>query len=211
MSEHIFKQGNCFTIMLKDLALVPLHEVLEQELPIGGWQYSQFSLQLSQTLPSTETFHNFSKSPLSILIAYSSDDAKLLPKISQLLVTLQEQGNDIGWQPNEIHFSRKWENMREDYLSHVDLLLLLVTPSFIASKYCYCRHLRWAINQHDKKTYVMPILLRDCIWDETPFAPLPTITPKNRKAVDEWSKSTHAFKQIGLDIRVAIKYLQARR
>jgi hypothetical protein len=211
MGEHIFKQEGAFAMMLEDLALVPLDEILEQNLLVGGWQNSQFSLQLSQTLPSTETSQHPSKRPLSISIAHSSDDAKLLPKIVQLLVTLQEQGNEIGWQPNEIHFNRQWENKKEDYLGEVDLLLLLVTPSFISCKYCYCEHLKWAINQHDKKAYIVPILLRDCLWDETPFATLPTITPSSRKAVDEWSKPNQAFKQIGLDIRAAIKHLQARR
>ena len=210
MSERIFKQEGSFTMLLEGLALVPLDETLEQELAVSDWQNPQFLLQLSQTAPSTETSPYAPKSPLSIHIAYSNDDARLLPKIEQLLVTLQAQGHNIGWQADEIHFGRQWENMREDYLRHVDLLLLLITPSFIATRYCYCNHLKWAIDQHDQKTYTVPILLRSCMWEGTPFATLPTITP-DRKAVDEWSRPTHAFKRIGLDIQRAIVHLQARR
>jgi TIR domain len=215
MSEHTFKQTGInlsFPKMLEALTLVPYNETLEPELLVSNdWHNTQFLSQLSQTLPSSQNSRYESKSPLSILIAYSSEDIKLLPRVIQLLVTLQEQGNDIGWQSNEIHFNRQWENMREDYLSHVDLILLLITPAFIASKYCYCKHLAWAISQHNKRAYIMPILLRACIWEGTPFAQLSTITPNNRRAVDEWTKSTRAFKQIGIDIRDTIEYLQARR
>ncbi len=213
MNDDIFDEKSelhVYTALLEPFTLVPLDISLEQEQLIRGWQNEIFSAHLSQTLPTPVLPSSSLKPPISILLAYANEDARLLPKVEQLLTTFLQQGYNIGWQSEEIHLSNHWENRRENYLSSTDLLLLFITPAFISSKYCYCKPLSWAIDQHCKKTYVLPILLKACIWDETPFAVLPTITP-NRKAVDEWPKSSRAFVQIGLDIREAIKYLQARR
>jgi hypothetical protein len=51
------------------------------------------------------------------------------------------------------------------------LILLLVSPSFLNSPYCYREEMRRAVERHDAgQALVVPIILRACHWEPAPFS-----------------------------------------
>ncbi len=93
------------------------------------------------------------------------------------------------------------------HLEVAQVILLLVSPDFIASDYCYDFEVRKAIEKHKAgEAYVIPILLRPVEWDGAPFSKLEPL-PTNRKPVTVWPNRDNAFLNISKGIRNAIENL----
>jgi len=180
------------------------HEALSQ----GERQALYFQAEYPQSSAATSSYND----PLSIFIAHTYNDGRILLKIEQILRTIDFQEGGINYQPGEIALDTRWKESRYNHLASVDLILLLVTQSFVATEYCYSEQLKWAILRHNQEqAYIIPVLLQACLWDGTPFAGLHTITPANRKAVDEWSRPAQALHEIARDIRNAVRYIRRGR
>lgn len=190
--------------------LVPLRVAVEEGL---YYVQQQQTTSLFQQLPQTQTQVVPGNSNwLSIFITYTDTDQRFLPKINEILQTIQFQVPGIGWKFGEIARDTRWKMARQDYLKSADLILLLVTPAFVATDFCYCEQLRWAIIKHEQElSYVIPVLLQACLWDQTPFAGLSSITPCNGKAVDQWRTPNLAYQQIAIEIRNTVVYLKQRQ
>lgn len=175
----------------------------------------QHALYFQAQFPQTNSIASESSIPLSIFIAHTHYDCRLLQYIEQILLTIKYQGNNIGWHPGEIALDTSWKMNRHNYLESVDLILLLVTRAFLATEYCYSDQLKLAIWRHtEEKAYIIPILMEACSWDRTPLVGLYTITPKDKKgikAVNEWPKSKLALNIIENDIRKAVWELRNGR
>src|SRR5205823_515640 len=125
----------------------------------------QQTLYFQAQFPQTNSSTSSSKNPLSIFVAHTYNDGRLLQKIDEILRTIAYQEQNINFQPGEIALDTRWKMSRYDYLASVDLILLLVTQSFIATEYCYSEQLKWAILRHnEERSYVIPILLQPCLW-----------------------------------------------
>ncbi len=174
----------------------------------GGQQALYFQAEYPQTSTAVSSYND----PISIFIAHTYDDGRVLQKIDQILRTIAYQEGEINYQFGEIALDTRWKESRYNRLASVDLILLLVTQSFVATEYCYSEQLRLAIFRHqEEKAYVIPVLLQACLWDGTPFAGLHTITPANRRPVDQWTKPAQALNEIAKDIRNAVRYIRRGR
>lgn len=85
-----------------------------------------------------------------------------------------------------------------------DIILLLVSASFIASDYCYDIEMNRSIERHNSgECLVIPILLRPVVWQIAPFAKLSPL-PRNGKPVTTWTNWDEAFADIAEGIRHAV-------
>ena len=79
--------------------------------------------------------------------------------------------------------------------------MLLVSPEFLASEYCYGIEMKISLERHAKgEAVVIPIILRPCDWHSAPFAELQAL-PRDGKAVTLWANRDVAFAQIAQDLR----------
>src|SRR5262249_28674618 len=95
-----------------------------------------------------------------------------------------------------------WKLEVENHLKQADLILLLVSPDFMLSDYCYNLQLTKALNHYEAgKVEIIPILLRPVLWEETPIKRLPLILPTSRLPVTLWSDRDEAFRNVATAIR----------
>jgi len=86
-------------------------------------------------------------------------------------------------------------------LNTADIILLLVSPDFIALDYCYQVEMQCALERHRLgEARVTPVLLRPVDWHEASFAHLQCL-PRNDKPVTEWDNLDAAFRDITSGIR----------
>jgi hypothetical protein len=85
-----------------------------------------------------------------------------------------------------------------------DIILLLISASFIASTYC------WSIEMRKAEAKAIPVILRPCRWDTTPFAKLQS-APKNAKPVTSWSDQDAALDDVADKIQRIIKELRSKQ
>ena len=105
-----------------------------------------------------------------ILCCYAHEDELLLKKLKSHLRPLQRQHLIDVWYNRDINAGVEWEREIDKHLNEADIILLLVSPDFIDSDYCYSIEMQRAIERHDNgEAQVIPIILRPVYWRELTF------------------------------------------
>jgi hypothetical protein len=109
---------------------------------------------------------------------------------------LEHLGRIAGWHKREILPGQDWAKAIDQHLNTAQIILLLISPDFIASPYCYGIEMMRALERQQLgETYVIPILLRPVFYEGAPFAHL-SPAPTNGKAITTWANRDEAFVDI---------------
>jgi hypothetical protein len=131
-----------------------------------------------------------------IFFSYSHIDENLRDKLEEHLSLLKHQGLIESWHDRRIVAGSNIDDEINENLEKADVILLLVSSSFIASNYCYGREMKRAMERHqDKSARVIPVILRPCDWHTAPFGSL-LAAPKDGKAVTTWADQDEAFTDV---------------
>src|SRR5690242_12654153 len=99
--------------------------------------------------------------PVQVFISYSSRDEQYREDLETHLSLLRREGVLDLWHFRKIPAGDEWEKLISSQLENASLILLLVSPDFLASDYCYDIEMRHALEKHDAGTArVIPILVR---------------------------------------------------
>jgi len=121
---------------------------------------------------------------------------------------LKRQGIIGTWHDRRIGAGEDIDNTISEHLASSQVVLLLVSPYFLASDYCYDVEMRRALERHEAgDARVIPIILEPCEWQEAPFGNL-RATPQDGKPVSKFSNIHDAFLQVAKDIRAAVTEFQ---
>src|ERR1700694_5312422 len=122
-------------------------------------------------------------SPLEVFCCYARKDQSLLNELKIHLTSLQQQGFIALWSDIDIDPGAAWEEEIKKHLNTAQIILLLISPDFMASDYCYSIEMRRALERHERgEAHVIPILLRPTIWKGAPFDKI-QVLPTNAKPV----------------------------
>ncbi len=104
------------------------------------------------------------------------------------------------WYDREIGAGEEWRNVIDDRLGAADIILLLVSPDFIASDYCWSNEIARAMERYDRgETHVIPIIVRPVDWSRAPFRRLQAL-PKNGKPITLWVNRDVAWLDVATGI-----------
>jgi hypothetical protein len=91
------------------------------------------------------------------------------------------------------------------------VVLLLISPDFINSDYCYRREMRVALRRHAKgDARIIPIILRPVDWVGTPIGRLLAV-PRDAKPVTAWHRRDDALLDVATSVRRAAEEMFAER
>jgi TIR domain/PEGA domain len=134
--------------------------------------------------------------PISLFYSYSHKDESLRDELAKHLTILQQAGFIREWHDRQILAGEEWDRQISIYLEAAEVILLLISADFLASKYCYDIEAKRALERHSSGTArVIPIILRPVLWKLAPFAALQAL-PKDTRAVTEWPNRDLAFVNI---------------
>jgi hypothetical protein len=146
-------------------------------------------------------------SNLKLFYSYASKDSVLRSKLETSLSGLSRQYNLVHWHDREIPPGKEREHTIDEQIDSADIILLLISPDFIASDHCYNREMQRALGRHKAGTcYVIPILLRPIFLGDWPFSDI-KLFPTNSRAVSLWRKRDEAFCNVAEGVGTAIKKL----
>lgn len=138
---------------------------------------------------------------LRLFVSYSHADEADKIRLLQHLEPLKRLNLIDTWSDRKLKPGDDWEESISRKLEEADIILLLVSIDFITSKYCYDVELERALELHsEKKAVVVPIIIKNCLWQHTPFSKLQAL-PKDGKAVAAWSDRDEALTSIAEGIR----------
>jgi internalin A len=136
------------------------------------------------------------KQAAKLFYSYAHKDESLRNELETHLKLLQRQGIIESWSDRDIEAGDEWKRKIDDNLERADIILLLVSPDFIASDYCYEIEMKRALERHEKnEALVIPIVVRDVNWRTAPFAKLQAL-PKDALAVTKWADKDSAWRNV---------------
>jgi len=145
--------------------------------------------------------------PLKVFCCYAREDQEMLEHLKKHLTLLERNGQIIIWSDTDLNAGVEWDKELHQHLESADIILLLISPDFMASDYCYSTEMGRAIARHNEGSVVLiPILLRSIHWEDAPFAKL-QIVPTKTKPITNWPDRDDAFRDITKHInKVIIKF-----
>src|SRR5579872_1980399 len=146
---------------------------------------------------------------VKIFVCYAHEDEALLNKLRTQLRPLELQGLIDIWHDCDISAGTDWQQEINTHISSANIILLLVSPNFMNSEYCYSIEMKRALEQHERgETCVIPVILRPVYWQGTPFGKLQAL-PKDGKAIKSrhWFDLDEAFFDVAQGIYDAIQKL----
>src|SRR5438270_5311178 len=105
--------------------------------------------------------------PLELFCCYARKDQSLLEELKTHLVPLLKVSLFNIWTDIDISPGMNFEEEINKHLNTANVILLLITPNFIASDYCYTKEMQRALERHGRgEAIVIPIILRPSYWQE---------------------------------------------
>src|ERR1035441_10079450 len=148
--------------------------------------------------------------PLNVFISYAHEDDGLCRRLLKHLSQLQREGVQ-GWYDRRLTGGTEWAGEIDEHLNTADIILLLISPDFLASRYCYDVEMKRAMERHDQDhARVVPVILRPCDWQNSPFARFNAL-PKDGKPIVDWKTRDHGFLNVVEGLRRVVEELRARR
>lgn len=143
--------------------------------------------------------------------AYARRDERLRNELEKHLSALRNQGYITDWHNRKIVAGKEWAREVDEHFDTAHIILLLVSPDFMASNYCNDVQIKRAMERHDAgEARVIPILLRPVDWHDAPFGKLQAL-PFNGKPISSWQNTDEALYQIAQEIRRAIESLTVEK
>jgi hypothetical protein len=153
--------------------------------------------------------------PLRVFISYSHADEKMRTRLGEHLAPLVTEGLIHLWHDRLIEAGGNWEGAVQDALLHSDIVLLLVSSSFLNSPNCRGELLRALERRSNAATVVVPIILRPCDWQST-FTSQAYSTqalPRDDRPIasSRWSNQHEAFAHVAKELRALVIKLREKR
>lgn len=131
-----------------------------------------------------------------VFISYSHFDEDLRDELEVHLTGLKRQGIINTWHDRKITGGSVIDSEINAYISTADIILLLISPHFIASDYCYKTELSTALQKHqDGSATVLPVILKPCDWHDLPFGKL-LAAPTDGKPIVKFQTLDDGFLEV---------------
>ena len=137
----------------------------------------------------------------SAFVSYSEKDERYRERLDVSLVQLRRNKLILVWHDRKILPGQEWDREIDKNLESADIVMLLVSPDFLASDYAYSREMLRALERHQSgSATVVPIILRPSDWQYSPLASLQAL-PSRGRPVSSWPNRDQAWLDIVQGLR----------
>lgn len=144
---------------------------------------------------------------VTVLLCYAQKDKRderMAKELKAHLAALIRNGRIEVWDYENISAGDERE---EEILKHLDtdqVILLLISASFMASDYAYTVEMREAIKRHERtEASVIPVILRPVHWQEPPLDKLQAL-PDHAKPISRWADQDEGFLSVTNGVKKVI-------
>lgn len=140
----------------------------------------------------------------SLFFSYSHKDEALRDRLEVHLASLRRSGAISTWHDRRITAGDPLAERIDQNLERADIILLLISPDFLASDYCHDIEMQRALDRHAQgNARVIPVILKPCDWQHSPFSSL-LAAPTDGKPITRWPDEDEAFLDVVRLIRAAL-------
>jgi hypothetical protein len=137
-------------------------------------------------------------------------DRRLQKRLETHLAGLKREGAIESWHAEQLGAGRERREV-ERLLAEADIILLLISPDYLASDYHYEEEMRRAMERHaEGSARVIPIILRATDLEKTPFAGLVSL-PRDGRPLNDHQNKDAALKAITEELRCVVEEIRRER
>jgi len=145
-----------------------------------------------------------------LVFSYSHVDEDLRNELEKHLSPLKRRGLISTWHDRRLTGGAELHGSINRHFEDADVILLLISPDFINSDYCYDVEVKHALTRHEKgEARVIPVILRTCDWHDLPFGGL-LATPSDGHPVTKFTHLDDGFYQVAQTVKAILDELGAR-
>lgn len=149
--------------------------------------------------------------PLKFFYSYAHEDEPFRNEMSKAIRLLRRQGLIDEFYDRDIDAGMDWNKEISSQLQAADIIVLLISPDFIASEYCYGKEMARALERHSRgEATVVPVIVRPTDLTDAPFAHLQYLPPGSL-AVSQWTDRDAAYKEIAVGVRTIVSRIKHHR
>lgn len=142
---------------------------------------------------------------MRVFISYSHRDEPYKDALDTHLAALKRLDKIQVWQDRRIDAGTEWDEVIRAELAAADIILLLVSPDFLASQYIWEVEIKEAMERHRSgEARVIPVFIRHCDTQGMPFAGIQGL-PRDAKPVSGFVDRDEAYLQIARGIRAILE------
>jgi hypothetical protein len=128
-----------------------------------------------------------------VFISYSHKDESFRDELEDHLTMLHRKSIISVWHDRKITAGEDWKDEIDSNLESADIIILLISSSFIASDYCYDIEMKKALEREKEGTAtIVSIILRNCDWTDCEFSKFQAV-PKDAKPISLWADRDTAW------------------
>ena len=158
-----------------------------------------------------EDTHSADK-PINIFISYSKEDESYLKPLKTRLDNIKRSFSLNYWSDHHLQAGGKVHQDILRALETADIVLLIVSPDFIATDYCFDIEVQKALQLYEQgKNTVIPIIIRETLdWVNYNIGQL-TALPTKGKPLEDWQSADKFWTNVQQGIRERVAELSAKR
>ena len=147
---------------------------------------------------------------VTIFISYSQKDADLREELVVHLASVRRRNKMSNWEDRHINSAGElWkDDIVKAKIKQADIILFLVSPSFIATDAVWDYEIPLAVEQRNAgKAKVIPIIIRPCDWSQLDLADYKAL-PFSGKPVSEYPSRDVAWLEVVNAVEAVINSVQ---
>ncbi len=146
--------------------------------------------------------------PVKVFVSYAHEDEAFLKDLEEHLALLRRQGLIEIWSDRRLSAGETWSDEIQEQLASSDLILLLVSSSFIESRYAWEEEMRPALKRHrdpEDSAVVVPILVRNVDVEGAEFLKGTQALPPGGNPIASWERPDEAWAATAREIRKLVR------
>jgi TIR domain-containing protein len=146
-----------------------------------------------------------------VFVSYARVDERYRKRLNVHLAPLVRAGLIDVWSDRTIAAGADWERDIQRELATADIVILLVTPNFVASEHCFERELPEAMRRHaEEGLRILPVLVKSVDLVNLPIGRFQGL-PTDLRPISAWRETDDAWLQVAAGVRRAAEEVRAAR
>uniref|UniRef100_UPI0040477B6C NACHT domain-containing protein n=1 Tax=Shewanella baltica TaxID=62322 RepID=UPI0040477B6C len=128
-----------------------------------------------------------------VFISYSHKDEVHKDDLDEHLTMLKRSNVISVWHDRKILPAEDWKDQIDTNLENADIIIFLVSSSFLASDYCYDKEVKRAMERQEQgSAQIISVIVRPCDWSNCDFSRFQAV-PKDALPITSWSDKDTAW------------------
>lgn len=136
-----------------------------------------------------------------VFVSYARVDERYRLRLDVHLAPLVRAGLVEVWSDRAVAAGADWERDIQHELSTADVVILLVTPDFVASSYCFEKELPEALRRNEEEgVRILPVHVKPVDLANLPFGRFQGL-PTDLRPISAWQDADEAWLQVAQAVR----------